>query len=624
MTQAAEQLPATVTAFIDDVARQTRLRRRERREVHRELVSHFAEAIDAGTPASEAISAFGDPRQAARQLRDAAIAKRTALDRALTRTARVAAGLALALVVVYAAAAAKLHLTKPVIAIDPIERTRAMLPVPATPEDAAWPKYREAMTALGLAVGDKDADSPGRLAVDATPLPGSAEWPAATEWLDAHQPALSELRDASRRKVFGYPIAQQLGAEDRAFLGESTADAMRILIARKNDPTTFPMLAILLPQLSKARAAARMLVVDAMHAAEKGDGERFVSDIEAAIRLSCHVQEGRITIGDLVAIAIRNLAVKRTIAALEWKPDLLDADQLLRLQRTFESLPRALRRMDLTTERLMWADILQRCYTDDGDGNGTFRLDRAALLPLLQSSESVSASGGKQGPSGWRPTVDPMFAATLLSGPIAAMTVADRRETREFVDTWMRRAEEASTLPLRDRAKLAALREEFHKEVDSRPARLLLPKLLLPGLMQAAANFAADDANLVAAATACAALRYRLDHAGSWPTRAEDLAPAYLAAVPEDPWSGSPVRLSSGPSGLRIWSVGEDGSDDGGDPDASDGLERNHGYAASTIHFRDDYRDRLQGWDGPTTKIDWVWFAPRGNFDRWKPREARW
>ena len=84
------------------------------------------------------------------------------------------------------------------------------------------------------------------------------------------------------------------------------------------------------------------------------------------------------------------------------------------------------------------------------------------------------------------------------------------------------------------------------------------------------------------------------------------------------------MRLSSGPSGLRIWSVGEDGSDDGGDPDASDGLERNHGYAASTIHFRDDYRDRLQGWDGPTTKIDWVWFAPRGNFDRWKPREARW
>ena len=153
MTEAAEQLPATVAAFIDDVARQTRLRRRERREVHRELVSHFAEAIDAGTPASEAISAFGDPRQAARQLRDAAIAKRTPLDRALTRTARVAAGLALALVVVYAAAAAKLHLTKPVIAIDPIERTRAMLPVPATPEDAAWPKYREAMTALGLAVG---------------------------------------------------------------------------------------------------------------------------------------------------------------------------------------------------------------------------------------------------------------------------------------------------------------------------------------------------------------------------------------------------------------------------------------------------------------------------------------
>ena len=623
MTEAAEQLPATVAAFIDDVARQTRLRRSERREVHRELVSHFAEAIDAGTPASEAISAFGDPRQAARQLRDAAIAKRTPIDRALARTAKAAAGLALVLVVVYAIAAAKLHLTTPVIAVDPLERTRATLPVPAKPEDAAWPKYREAMTALGLAFGDPEADSPGAQAVGASPMPGSAEWAAATAWLDARQPALSALREASRRKLFGYPLARELGPEDERFLGTVAAEAMRTLIARKDDPTNFPMLSILLPQLSKARAAARMLVVDAMHAAETGDGERFVSDIEAAIRLSCHVQEGRVMIGDLVAIAIRRLAVSRAIATLEWKPDLLDADRLLRLQRTFESLPRTLRRMDFTVERLMWADILQRCYTDDGDGNGTFRLDRTALLPLIQSSESVSGTRGKQGTAGSRPSVDPVFAATLLSAPIAAMTVADRRETREFVDTWMRRAEEASALPLRDRARIEALREEFHEEVDSRPARLLLPKVLLPALMQAAASFAADDATLMAAATACAALRYRLDHAGSWPTRAEDLAPAYLAAVPEDPWSGSPVRLSAEPGEFRIWSVGEDGSDDGGDPDASDGLEHNYGQAASTIPVRNDNRAGNPGWDGPTTKIDWVWFAPRGNYDRWKPREAR-
>ena len=623
MTSTADQLPASVTALIDDVVRRTRLRRRERSEVRRELVSHFAEAIDAGTPAAEAIVAFGNPQQAARQLRDAAIAKRMPIDRALVRTAQAAAGLALALVVVYAIAAAKLHLTKPVIAVDPLERTRDMLPVPAKPEDAAWPRYREAMTALGLAFGDPEADSPGAQAVGASPLPGSAEWDAATAWLDARQQALSALREASREKVFGYPLARELGLEDERFLGTSAAEAMRTLIARKDDPTTFPMLSILLPQLGKARAAARMLAVDAMHAAETGDGERFVTDIEAAIRLSCHVQEGRILIGDLVAIAIRNFVVSRAIATLEWKPDLLDAAQLLRLQRAFESLPRDLRRMDYKTERIMWADILQRCYTDDGEGSGTFRLDRAALVPLVESSQSVSAVSGKVIPPGSRRSEDLVLAATLLSGPIAAMTVADRRETREFIDSWMRRAEEVSTLPLRDRARIEALDAEFRAEVDSKPVRLLLPRLLLPALVRAAAAFAVDDANLVAAATACAALRYRLDHAGSWPARGEDLAPTYLAAVPEDPWTGSPVHLSSGPRGPRIWSAGEDGRDDGGDPDASDGLEGSYGSAASTIPVRNDNRAGNPAWDGPIARIDWVWFAPRGNFDRWKPRDAR-
>ena len=44
------------------------------------------------------------------------------------------------------------------------------------------------------------------------------------------------------------------------------------------------------------------------------------------------------------------------------------------------------------------------------------------------------------------------------------------------------------------------------------------------------------------------------------------LVPAFLAAVPRDPLDGQPLRYRSEPSGAcLLYSVGEDGQDDGGD-----------------------------------------------------------
>jgi len=168
--------------------------------------------------------------------------------------------------------------------------------------------------------------------------------------------------------------------------------------------------------------------------------------------------------------------------------------------------------------------------------------------------------------------------------------VADRRETREFVDTWMRRMEEASALPLRDRPKIEALNAEFNDAIDAAPVRLLLPRVLMPALAQASSAYARDAASMDAAAAACAVLRYRLDHAGALPARVEDLVPSYLATVPEDPWTGKPARIATGGGGFSLYSVGEDLVDGGGDP---------------------------------LNPIDWMWFAPRGDFRRWQEPTER-
>lgn len=57
--------------------------------------------------------------------------------------------------------------------------------------------------------------------------------------------------------------------------------------------------------------------------------------------------------------------------------------------------------------------------------------------------------------------------------------------------------------------------------------------------------------------------RYRGAH-GRWPEALADLVPVYLTNIPIDPYDGEPLRLCRFGQGIILYSVGEDGSDDGG------------------------------------------------------------
>jgi hypothetical protein len=614
----ADDLDPQVAALTRSVARKTRLRRAERADVERELTSHFREAVAAGRSPTEAISAFGDPKSAARALRAAAIAKRSPIDRAFGQVLRVTGYAVAGIVLLYASFAAYLHFQSPAIKADTLAAYRDRLAKAATPGDDAWPLYRSAFLALGLAVDDPERMSEGAKAVGDVPYAGMPGWDAAVAWVEvpARQAALETLRAAAARPVFGFPAAREFDAEDARLFGADAARQMRELVATRDDPTKFPMLGVLLPQLAAVRGAARIMAADAVRAAERGDGARFVDDIEAMVRMSVHAADGRVMIGDLVGMAVRSVAIDRALATLEWKPDLLDAGQLARLQRAFESVPPAFRRIDLGAERLMWVDLEQRLYTDDGDGNGWFRLDRDALLPLIGTVES--SSRGMNDILEGSAMHAASLAAVTISGPAAALIVADRRTTHEFFERWATRIEESSALPLRDHATVAALDRELRDATAADPVNLLLPRLLMPSLGRAVERFAVDRARCDAAAAVCAALRFRAD-TGAWPARAEDLAPRYVPAVPLDPWTGLPIHMASDANGFRMWSVGEDGRDDGGDPRAMD--PDFDGARATMRALRRDDRN-ASNWAGEIPRIDWVWFAPSGTLDRWVKAEA--
>jgi hypothetical protein len=90
--------------------------------------------------------------------------------------------------------------------------------------------------------------------------------------------------------------------------------------------------------------------------------------------------------------------------------------------------------------------------------------------------------------------------------------------------------------------------------------------------------------------TAIALKRFQMKH-GAWPDTLGQLVPEYLPSVPMDPYDGKPLKYHPNTDGtFLLYSVGEDGLDDGGD------LTPVRAYGTTT-------------WDWQRAR-DWVWPQP--------------
>jgi hypothetical protein len=106
--------------------------------------------------------------------------------------------------------------------------------------------------------------------------------------------------------------------------------------------------------------------------------------------------------------------------------------------------------------------------------------------------------------------------------------------------------------------------EEIEAHVAELPFYCLLTKIMVPSLHRTFVLTARQQAETRAAIAGLAAERYRLDH-GQWPESLDALVPAYLDAIPIDPFTGESLKMTRTDRGwLVIYSVGEDETDDGG------------------------------------------------------------
>jgi len=571
-------LPAPLSGLIEAVVRRSRLWRREKMDVARELAAHFADGLATERSAADLERDFGAPEQAARLIRQAKLRNRPAAWQ-FWRIALRAAALCVAIsFLAYGILAARFYLAAPNIAHNywhDINNAR----LTAAP-DAAWPTYREAIIRLG---DPKDKDANPRLESEWVEQgPSGKHWADVVAIVERYQESIKLAREASKKPHLGYLLGNP---QDREAYLAAHAEWLSSG-AKQSADENINLISALLMGIQELHGLESLLRADARVAAASGDGSRVMEDLTAALALSDQVyQPHSFLVEQLVSLAFFGLTLDNIGTILADTPDVLSDAQLRDLAHAIAAYRGGEIKIDMTAEQLSFDDVLQRVYTDNGHGDGHVTPD---ILAWMEHGEPIPKT------------------AMQVSGPGLSAIIASRAEMREFYRAtfaeWA--ALHAGPPWLWDVEAIKVVNESaFSSPGDKmRKIRFCLPVLFLPAV-SAIYNAPERQIQQRDATEAVITLELWRRRLGAWPERLDQLVPDLLPAVPVDRIDGQPLRYTVLDGRPILYSLGADRDDDGGQPAAAplQALPVEYGQLSS----KDVQRYRSANSDG-----DWILWPP--------------
>ncbi len=267
------------------------------------------------------------------------------------------------------------------------------------------------------------------------------------------------------------------------------------------------------PPFDAIRSCARLLKLAAVSHASNGDAAGAVASITDGLCLSNSLSHEPFLIAHLVHIACKALAItslERVLTATT----LTDAQ----LQDLDQAVVTAGEQVDLTRTL-----VSERCF-------------------MIESMADPSLVGAER----------PWIAVFRLPGvkPQGLIDLLDHMEA----------SIQALDLPP---AQQAARFREIGRRLDNLSPLHLVAKTLAPALSRIADLNLRFRAHVDLSRTALTIERHRLA-TGKLPDQLADLVPAYLAEVPIDPFDGRPIRYRLTEPGYVVYSIMEDGQDNGG------------------------------------------------------------
>ncbi|VAX41655.1 hypothetical protein MNBD_PLANCTO03-617 [hydrothermal vent metagenome] len=541
-------LPEPIAALITRVVSRSRLWRMEKVDLARELCNHFTDGLHAATETphgsesratvEQLIQNFGDHKKAAALIRRAKKRGRHWHYRAFTHTCQGLVAILLAGALLYGLLAWRFFTGEPDITRNyTAEYNETIEQIPES--DRAYDLYIQTYALI---------DQAPKYLLDAWPAiaPEHPRYPEAIEFLAAQQDVLALVHQAADKPHMGAFFSDVV---DPRLIDADNARHPDAFLEYEN-PSDNPMLInVLLPELGHMRGLAQLLAFDAHVAARTSESDRVLRDIRSMLGLAEHTNDRPILIGSLVALAINAFAINTTAQIIHEYPDLFTDEQLRELAHRHAGFMDGDPRVDLTGERWFFEDIIQRVYTDDGNGNGHITAEgmRQVMRMISFSDDGTSELG----------------PAPLA--PITAAIVADRADMTAKYDQLMTQMEHNAQLPMWE----YDARNTPDAEIESLQSKILhQTRYLLIGILMPAIDKASQAAEVATQRrdgllTGIALELYRRDN-NDYPDSLDALVPAYLPAVPPDRFTGKPLRYALIDGEPRLWSVGADRNDDGG------------------------------------------------------------
>ncbi len=618
------------------VVKRTRLWRLEKVDVAHELIAHFLDGIEADTPIDELIETFGNETQTAKLIRRAKKRQRPMVWHAFA-WARLCFAVFFG---VYFVTALYLMTGSPSVTTDYLAvLNRKAVGVPV--DEAAWPIYREALLQLDLYReaewdsptpyyldmsdedkekyrrekemygGDMMGDSSGEYYIDELDPPyissrwdrlanslraGDPGWDQTAEYLRKQAEVLELIRRAASLPSMGLSVGFKgdYAPLDRKAMGLDRQPIQETNTQKRLDSPDRALINVLLPQLGSLRRLSLLLLADTSRAVIEGDGDTAYNNIVAVLGIAQHADEQPLLINGLFRVYLQTMVYRSVQEVMTTKPGLWSDDQLRKLAHRIAGIEMTPEDW-FNGERLWFYDFLQRIYTDDGEGGG--RITRQGIDRFQLYGGSIDAFSG--------PESAPRSVLIVAGLPAASLLLAPRAEMRQIYDGLIDRTIVEFRRPLWLADGSETVKDSVVKMASSMrtQVRYMPITLFFPAMSAMSRAIHTQEGYRDGVLIGIALELYRREH-GDWPGALDELVPGYLPSVPVDRLTGEAVRYRVAGDGPVVYSLGEDGDDDGGRSPVDEGGEVDNDMAGPGQFGAENMADEKH--DG-----DWVlWPVP--------------
>lgn len=365
----------------------------------------------------------------------------------------------------------------------------------------------------------------------------SEEFPAVARWLRKNtRPVATAIKAAYRPKYYS-PLIVPVDKNGR--LGG--------------------LIECLLPGIQESRSIARYLICRAHLNIAEGNADAAWSDLMACHRLGSMIARGPTLIESLVGIAINSMAARGDIVFLDQIE--MDAAQLARCRRDIEKLP-PIRSM---VEQLDWCERMM--YLDSVLLLGTGRTEVLNLISgLTDASPEESALDSLATRLAilsidWNTAMrigNQMYDRLIVS--MNKKTYQQREVALKEVDRLIKKTKENTSVSgfLKAVAETGSSRTAMSEMTANVMISLLLPAVRAVNTAHARSQQTRHNLEV-----AFALAEWKLKN-GSYPRSLDQLVPKHLDEAPFDTFSGKPLKYIPRKEGFLIYSVGQNGEDEGG------------------------------------------------------------